>query len=319
MKNYCKLIVSAFLLLVLLPIAASAQVKIMCLGDSITAGQGCWRAYLWNKLRTNGYTNIDFVGSVVSGGCPVSFDEDCEGHGGYSAAGIADNNQLPPWLAAANPAIVLMHLGTNDMWGGYIPLENKLAAFTKLVGQMRENNPGMKIVVAQIIPMSASACATCPADVIALNNAIPGWASGLTTSQSPITVCDQWTGFNADTDTKEGVHPNDAGEQKIAEKWYPALAAILSGSIPTVGPTAVPTIAPTTGPTSVPGGLKGDANGNGTIDIVDALLIAQYYVGLNPAGFVSANADVNCSGAIDIVDALVVAQYYVGLITSLPC
>jgi alpha-L-fucosidase len=58
----------------------------------------------------------------------------------------------------------------------------------------------------------------------------------------------------------------------------------------------------------------GDANGNGTIDIVDALLIAQYYVGLNPAGFVAANADVNCSGAVDIVDALLVAQYYVGLI-----
>jgi hypothetical protein len=86
----------------------------------------------------------------------------------------------------------------------------------------------------------------------------------------------------------------------------------------TPAPTAVPTAIPTVAPTSVPG-TKGDANGNGTIDIVDALLIAQYYVGLNPAGFVAANADVNCSGAIDIVDALLVAQYYVGLVTSFPC
>ncbi|MBN2535747.1 MAG: hypothetical protein JXB88_22905 [Spirochaetales bacterium] len=28
------------------------------------------------------------------------------------------------------------------------------------------------------------------------------------------------------------------------------------------------------------------------------------------------NADVNCDGSIDIVDALLVAQYYVGLINS---
>jgi aryl-phospho-beta-D-glucosidase BglC (GH1 family) len=89
-------------------------------------------------------------------------------------------------------------------------------------------------------------------------------------------------------------------------------------AIPTIGPTAVPTAVPTTAPTTAPG-TKGDVNGSGTVDIVDALLIAQYYVGLNPAGFVSANADVNCSGTIDIVDALVVAQYYVGLVTSFPC
>jgi arabinoxylan arabinofuranohydrolase len=66
-------------------------------------------------------------------------------------------------------------------------------------------------------------------------------------------------------------------------------------------------------------GTLGDVNGSATIDIVDALLIAQYYVGLNPSGFVAANADVNCSGSIDIVDALLVAQYYVGLITSFTC
>jgi hypothetical protein len=64
---------------------------------------------------------------------------------------------------------------------------------------------------------------------------------------------------------------------------------------------------------------KGDVNRNGTIDIVDALLIAQYVVGLNPANFYAAAADTNCSGAIDIVDALLIAQRYVGIISSFPC
>jgi glucuronoarabinoxylan endo-1,4-beta-xylanase len=87
---------------------------------------------------------------------------------------------------------------------------------------------------------------------------------------------------------------------------------------PTAVPTAVPTTAPTVAPTAVPG-LKGDANQDGVVSIVDSLVIAQYYVGLNPSPFNASAADVNCSGVADIVDALVVAQYYVGVITSFPC
>jgi hypothetical protein len=65
--------------------------------------------------------------------------------------------------------------------------------------------------------------------------------------------------------------------------------------------------------------LKGDVNNDGTITIVDALMTAQYSVGLSPAGFVSANADVNCDGSITISDALMIAQRYVGLITAFSC
>lgn len=227
--------------------SAAVPVRIMPLGDSITAGPGCWRAKLWNRLQTTGFTNIDFVGTQSDGGgCNPGFayDFDHEGHGGFSATGIADNNQLPPWLAAARPDIILVHLGTNDMWGGFIPLATKLAAFTKLVGQMRANNASVKIVVAQIIPMSAAACATCPADVVAFNNAIPGWAAGLTTAQSPIFVADLWTGFNATTDTGDGVHPNDTGFQKMANSWYPVLAQVLNGVIPSASPTRSPSASP---------------------------------------------------------------------------
>ncbi len=61
----------------------------------------------------------------------------------------------------------------------------------------------------------------------------------------------------------------------------------------------------------------GDVNASGAVDIVDALLIAQYYVGLGPSGFDQTVADVNGSGGIDIVDALLISQYYVGLIGQL--
>jgi endoglucanase len=70
---------------------------------------------------------------------------------------------------------------------------------------------------------------------------------------------------------------------------------------------------------SVQAQTLGDVNSDGSVSIVDALLIAQYYVGLNPASFNSSVADVNCDGSVSIVDALVIAQYYVGLLSSLPC
>jgi hypothetical protein len=80
------------------------------------------------------------------------------------------------------------------------------------------------------------------------------------------------------------------------------------------GPTRLPTATPSSTP--VPTGILGDVNTDGTITIVDALMTAQYYVNLDPAGFYAAAADVNCDGGVSIVDALVIAQKYVGLING---
>lgn len=85
---------------------------------------------------------------------------------------------------------------------------------------------------------------------------------------------------------------------------------------PTPSPTPVST--PTLTPAPTAAGNCGDVNSDGTIDIVDALLIVQDYVGLNPANFDPTAADVDGNGEIDIVDALLVAQLYVGLIDELP-
>ncbi|MBN2736028.1 MAG: hypothetical protein JXR70_03545 [Spirochaetales bacterium] len=68
----------------------------------------------------------------------------------------------------------------------------------------------------------------------------------------------------------------------------------------------------------------GDVNGDRRSDILDALLIAQYYVEMD-VNIITHGADVNCSGDIDIIDALLIAKKYVGLILldcrclGLPC
>ncbi|MBN2441602.1 MAG: hypothetical protein JXJ04_09645 [Spirochaetales bacterium] len=63
-----------------------------------------------------------------------------------------------------------------------------------------------------------------------------------------------------------------------------------------------------------------DANQDGFVDIIDALLIAQCYVSLAGCNCdFGPCPDVNCSGEIDIIDALLIAQYYVGLLETLCC
>ena len=84
--------------LIATPASAATPVRIMPLGDSITGSPGCWRALLWNRLQSTGYTNIDFVGTLPPQGCGVAHDGDNEGHGGFLATNIANQNQLPGWL-----------------------------------------------------------------------------------------------------------------------------------------------------------------------------------------------------------------------------
>ena len=56
-----------------------------------------------------------------------------------------------------------------------------------------------------------------------LNKAIIPWASKLNKTESPIWIVDQYTGFDGKADLRDGVHPNAAGDKKMADVWKPAL------------------------------------------------------------------------------------------------
>ncbi|GAA2430318.1 GDSL-type esterase/lipase family protein [Streptomyces glaucus] len=210
---------------------AAEAVRVMPLGDSITGSPGCWRAVLWNRLRNAGYTDVDFVGTLGPQGCGQEYDGDHEGHGGELVTHVADRNLLPARLAATRPDIVVMHFGTNDVWSDVAP-DRILAAYSRLVQQMRDSNPDMKVLVAQLIPMNPATCAACAQRVVDLNARIPGWARATSTGRSPVTIVDQWTGFSTAADTYDGVHPDASGDDRIAARWFPALAALLDAGSP---------------------------------------------------------------------------------------
>jgi galactosylceramidase len=118
-----------------------------------------------------------------------------------------------------------------------------------------------------------------------------------------------------------GLGTGDVGNVRNTALFDNLIINTVGGSVPPLtvfGQDGTPpygdsTITPS--PTSPPEN-PGDVNGSGTVDIVDALLVARYYVGLDPSGFDLLHADTNCDGAIDIIDALLIAQFYVGLITG---
>jgi lysophospholipase L1-like esterase len=170
-------------------------------------------------------SNIHFVGTLVAQGCGFTYDGANDGHGGALATNIVSLNELPGWLAVSEPDIVMMFLGTNDIWSGTINTTTILAAYTTLVGQMRAQNPAMTVMVAQITPMAPSGCSYCAADVIALNAAIPAWAAGISTSKSPVSVVNCFTGYSDSADTVDGVHPNDAGNTLLANDWFAPLSS----------------------------------------------------------------------------------------------
>lgn len=212
--------------------------KIMPLGDSIT---DCdfWRTMLFNKLADNGF-NVESVGSQYG---------NHEGHSGMLVTQLAMTDQLTTWLNTSNPDIVMMHFGTNDCWGN-AGTDKILDAYTKLVAQMRANNPNMIIVVAQIIPMHPNDTLDYKFIIEDLNAGIEDWAAELTTEASPIILCDQYTGFDVDADTYDGAHPNASGSQKMCENWYATLSAILTGSV--VTPEETPEVTPTPEPEETP-------------------------------------------------------------------
>jgi len=67
------------------------------------------------------------------------------------------------------------------------------------------------------------------------------------------------------------------------------------------------------------GGLWGDADGDGVVTPIDAMLVLQYYVGDITAAELNVNVcDVDDDGAVSPIDAMLILQYYVGDIAKFP-
>jgi lysophospholipase L1-like esterase len=218
--------------------AGVTKPRIMIVGDSISAGPGCYKKHLLKNLTDNGYTSFEFVGE---------YNDDCGGGVKHSAVSCSTAEQytqptftipncnsneyqgFAPLAAKHTPDLVMLQLGVNDVWSQR-PVETILTSYSKLVEQARAQNPNVVLVVAQIqkIRPDCSESETITKHAEALVSAVPAWAAKETKPESPVFVADLWTNSDwAKTDTNDCVHPNDVGAKRMGLNWYEALKGIL--------------------------------------------------------------------------------------------
>jgi len=206
--------------------------RILPLGDSITQGDAehlSYRYPLWAMLVDEGY-EFDFVGSMTGNyqGDPVwpphaglEFDRDHEGHWGWHANQLLDG--LSGWLESCDPQIVLLHAGTNDAFADQ-PAEQIAAELAEIVEVLRDDVPEVVILLARPLPTAWSE----PDEILEdLGEELDALAATYGTEESPIEIVDMREGFDAESDTYDGIHPDEGGEQKMAERWYAALEPYL--------------------------------------------------------------------------------------------
>lgn len=204
---------------------ATAQMRLMPLGNSITEGAGSshesgYRRELYYLLQNAGVA-FDFVGSLQYGnGLP---DRDHEGHAGF----LANQLDAKKYLADRPADVVFLEAGTNDISYSESAAEvyNDLA---KIVDDIYQTNPAIAIYLSTVIPRRGTTGQQQVTDE--LNTMLPGLVSIKANAGYKIYLVDIAARFKSDPNWQtnlmaDPVHPNDAGYVLMAEEWFDAYLA----------------------------------------------------------------------------------------------
>jgi lysophospholipase L1-like esterase len=211
----------------------------MPLGDSITDGSafpGGYRPELFRLALMNS-KRITFAGrkvngptNVTVGGTTTRFPRNHEGYSGYtieSAAGrVGINTLVEQALAAAQPHIVLLMIGTNDVNNDVADLPPRIG---RLLDQITSLAPDALLVVAKIVPTRTDAKNM---RVQSYNDAIPALVQARVAAGKHIVLVDMYAAITAVPNYKTAVlvdelHPNEEGYAVMARTWYAGIATYL--------------------------------------------------------------------------------------------
>lgn len=235
-------------------------IRILPMGDSLTAGNTPgYRGYLYRQLIDAG-VSVDFVGntsSTPSAPAGVTLDPDHSGYGGFSvgpgpsAADAWTNGKgnlyanIDAWLAPANPRtaatdMIILTIGVNDVGntGSRDPDYDVANEFHKrmagLLDKILSVRPDVAILLTTVLPGGNRDQGTV-FDISPFATVNPKLAAVVAARSSHVALYDgrnlQGTGLTwASTDFPSGdiVHPNDAGNQKLATFWSTSIRNFLS-------------------------------------------------------------------------------------------
>ena len=239
-------------------------VKILSLGDSITDGywtSGAYRKYMYHDLEQMGY-NIDMVGPKGSNsntftynGQTVSYDDNNAGYSGYAIqemttkehrSGILETIQ-GTWyngqnmIAAYQPDIVLLQIGTNDILSNYNDgITDRLENLVNVI--LQDLDTDSTVFVSTIPDIDAytradwlgsygiNAWGSTQEEKDQLMETVTGCIDTYNTSIYNLVLKMQGEGKNVQfadinsvvdyqTDLHDGVHPNEAGYENMGNYW----------------------------------------------------------------------------------------------------
>lgn len=213
----------------------AGPVRIMPLGDSLTAGEPSYRQSLLARLRADGL-RVEFVGSQ-------SGSTAHEGHPGFTFGpgnSKADDRMgsgrgnlyvhIADWIAAARPDMVLLFMGANEFFNinhdgvirqpGYRAEEDGPRRLGALLDRVHAAAPAAEVVYSSVLPMRHDRHF---AD--GYNRALPALAGGRPYARyadlaRAIALEDEDWG-------PDGLHLTASGHDRLARAWHDALSALL--------------------------------------------------------------------------------------------
>jgi lysophospholipase L1-like esterase len=190
------------------------SIRALPAGDSITYGIGSstessYRATLLDQLHGN---TVDYVGSQQSGQLS---DRDNEGHPGAVISEIAD--RVRGTLTSSRPNVVMLHAGTNDLNKPVDP-DNAPGRLAKLIDDITAAAPQTPVLVSTLVPASNP---TTQARIEDYNSHVTEIVNDRRKAGKRVVEVDM--GALTTADLRDGLHPNDAGYQKMAEAFYAGL------------------------------------------------------------------------------------------------
>ncbi|RYX86490.1 hypothetical protein EON83_02125 [bacterium] len=230
--------------------------RILALGDSITRGSseglGNYRRPLQALLSRGGY-QFEFVGTNTKQSDNYHGDDTeqtftpyqtlHEGYGGFRIDQIGSENRdtddggvayagLTTALEKANPDVVLMMLGTNDLNRGFDPpggagyggrtgfSANAAARMDVLVTRIHELKPSATLVLATLVPIRNEAKQE---KVKEYNELLRKIIIAHQEKGEKIVLADMGVELGDGDLSRDGVHPLTEGYNKMARVWFAAL------------------------------------------------------------------------------------------------
>jgi lysophospholipase L1-like esterase len=213
------------------PTGSAASLRVLPFGDSITYGYQSsdgsgYRCDLQSLLSGEGDT-YQFAGSLNAGsGCT---QEENEGHSGWTIPELAGIE--PCTIAAYQPNVVLLDIGTNDINNGG-SVSTAVSNIESLIQSIFADDPGVTVLDGGLIPTPN---ATVAANMEQFDQEVSAWIS----QQQSSGVHVAFVSMSAITtsDLADGLHPDDYGYSLMADAWNLGITqAAMSGWIKNANP-----------------------------------------------------------------------------------